>query len=124
MGSASLSLIVLRTSKTQEMLAFYGALGFVFGEEKHGSGPIHHSTQIGSTVLEIYPGESAAPINRKGSGATMLGFAVQSLDDVVPALEKLSSEFISGPKDSAWGRRVVVVDPDGRTVELSEPKRN
>lgn len=122
--STSLSLIVLRTSKMQETLAFYRAFGFAFSEEQHGSGPIHHSTQIGSSVLEIYPGDAAEPMNRKASGATMLGFAVESLDNTLQALEKLRATVISAPKDSPWGRRAVVVDPDGRSVELSEPKKN
>jgi lactoylglutathione lyase len=124
MMDTAISLIVLRTSRTQDMLAFYRAFRLTFNEEKHGSGPVHHSTQIGSTVLEIYPGEVAEPINRKGSGATMLGFAVESLDNTLRELEKLHVTIISNAKDSPWGRRAVVADPDGRTVELNESKKN
>jgi lactoylglutathione lyase len=124
MKNPTISLIVLRTSQMEAALAFYKALGLVFTEESHGTGPIHYSTQTGPSVLEIYPGEPSEPINRKAGGATMLGFSVQSLDDILPVLEKLPSKFISGPKDSAWGRRAVIADPDGRAVELSEPKRN
>src|SRR5205814_7483508 len=104
MGNPSLSLIVLRTAKAQEMLAFYGALGFVFNEEQHGSGPIHHSAQVGSTVLEIYPGEAGEPVNRKASGATMLGFSVKAVDAALSALTNLSAQIITAPSDSAWGR--------------------
>lgn len=124
MGSSSLSLIVLRTSKTREMLSFYRILGFAFNEEKHGSGPIHHSAQTGSTVLEIYPGEDAEGLHWKAAGATMLGFSVESLDQTLGAFEELSSQLISAPKDSPWGRRAVLTDPDGRAIELSEPKKN
>ena len=124
MNNAQLSLIVLRTSQMEAMLAFYKTLGFAFAEEKHGSGPVHYSTQTGSSVFEIYPGEAGAPIDRKASGATMLGFSVASLNDVLASLERSRSPFISGAKDSPWGRRAVVTDPDGRAIELSEPKKN
>ena len=105
-------------------LAFYKTLGFTFVEEQHGSGPVHYSTQTASSVLEIYPGVAAAPVDRKSGGATMLGFSVISLNDVLASLEKSRSPLISAAKDSPWGRRAVVSDPDGRAIELSEPKKN
>ena len=65
MTNPSLSLLVVRSSRLEASLAFYRALGLSFVEEQHGSGPIHYSTRLGDTVLEIYPGESAAPMNRR-----------------------------------------------------------
>jgi hypothetical protein len=82
MNNPALALMVLRTSQMETTLAFYRALGFSFVQERHGSGPVHYSTQLGSSVLEIFP------------------------------------------SDSPWGRRAVVVDPDGRGIELSEPKKS
>ena len=124
MSNPPLSLIVLRTSQMETTLAFYKTLGFTFVQEMHGSGPVHYSTQTGSSVLEIYPGEAAAPVDRKASGSTMLGFSVASLDDILASCERTRSQVIAGPKESPWGRRAVVTDPDGRVIELSEPKKN
>jgi lactoylglutathione lyase len=124
MSSPALSLIVLRTSKMEAALSFYRALGFEFVEEKHGSGPVHYSTQIGSAVMEIFPGELAEPLGRKAGGATMLGFTVASVDEAVTAAQSLNAQIVTAPTDSTWGRRAVVVDPDGRGIELSEPKKN
>jgi hypothetical protein len=62
MKAASLSLLVLRSSRLEAMRTFYEALGLTFVEEKHGAGPVHYSAQLGSTVLEIYPGETSPPI--------------------------------------------------------------
>jgi lactoylglutathione lyase len=115
----SLSLIVLRSANVDAALTFYQALGLTFAQEQHGSGPIHYSCQIGGTVLEIYPGEEGVAPDRKSGGATMLGFAVASIDDV---LAKLPDKPMSAPKDSTWGRRAVVLDPDGRAIELTEAK--
>ena len=103
-------------------LAFYRALGLQFVEERHGTGPVHYSTRVGSTVLEIYPGENATPLDRISSGATMLGFGVTSLDSAVAAVQTLGSQIVTSPRDSTWGRRAVVLDPDGRAIEISEPK--
>jgi len=103
-------------------LAFYGALEFSFVAEKHGSGPIHYSTQIGDSVLEIFPGEAAAPLARKAGGATMLGFTVASVDEAVTRLKQLNTQVTTEPIDSPWGRRAVVVDPDGRSIEISTSK--
>jgi lactoylglutathione lyase len=124
MSSPTLSLMVLRTSEIAASLAFYRALGFVLAEEKHGSGPTHYSTQIGSCVMEIYPGEPAELLNRKASGAVMLGFAVSSVDEAVEAVKSLGAQIVTAPTDSPWGRRAVVTDPNGRSIELNEPKKN
>ena len=122
MGNATISLLVLRTAQMDKSLAFYRALGLIFVEEKHGSGPVHYSTQIGSIVMEIYPGEAAAPINSKGGGATMIGLRVDSVDSVLAGIQTLGAQVLTAPSDSPWGRRAVVLDPDGRAVELSQPK--
>jgi lactoylglutathione lyase len=116
-----LSLIVLRTAKLDAALAFYRALGLEFVSEQHGNGPIHYSTQIDKTVLEIYPGKEGSAPPRLQAGATMLGFQVKSMDETLVSLQSFGIEIITPAKDSPWGRRAVVVDPDGRAVEISQP---
>ena len=122
MKAASLSLLVLRPSRLEAMRSFYEALGLTFVEDKHGAGPVHYSAQLGSTVLEIYPGETSPPINRKGSGAAMLGVSVESIDLVIAQVQAQGSQIVTAPADSAWGRRAVILDPDGRAVEISSTK--
>jgi lactoylglutathione lyase len=123
MESPSLSLIVLRTTQLEAALAFYRALGLQFVEEPHGAGPVHFSTQLGGVVVEIYPGEPAAPLGRKAAGATMLGFQVPSVDTAVRSAKQTGAMVTTEPMDSDWGRRAVVIDPDGRAIELNEPKK-
>jgi lactoylglutathione lyase len=119
MTDVSLSLIVLRSANMDATLKFYQALGLTFVQEQHGSGPVHFSCELGKTVLEIYPAEAGTAPERKNGGATMLGFSVASVDGV---LAQVSTTVITPPKDSAWGRRAVVLDPDGRAIELNETK--
>lgn len=98
----------------------YRALGFIFTEEQHGSGPIHHSCDLGGTILEIYPGTEGGAPDRRASGATALGFRVISLDATLLSLQQLGTSVLTQSKDSPWGRRAVVADPDGRAIEISQ----
>ena len=116
----SMSLIVLRTASIETMLGFYRALGLEFVQEQHGTGPIHYSTQLGDMTLEIYPAEAGQAPDRKAGGATMIGIRVESVDTVVETLQNLGIKLLSAPKDSAWGRRATVLDPDGRLIEITE----
>ena len=117
----SMSLIVLRTATVEAMLAFYRALGFVFVQEQHGTGAIHYSTALGDVTMEIFPAEAGQAPDRKTGGATMIGIKVDSVDAVVEILLQMGTKPLSPPKDSAWGRRATVLDPDGRLIELTEP---
>jgi lactoylglutathione lyase len=121
MADVSLNLIVLRSANIDAALKFYQTLGLTFVQEQHGTGPIHYACEMGKMVLEIYPAEAGTAPDRKSGGATMLGFSVASIDEI---LAQLSTTIITPPKDSAWGRRAVVLDPDGRAVDLSETKEN
>jgi lactoylglutathione lyase len=116
----SINLLVLRTAQLEPMLKFYTTLGLKFVEEQHGSGPVHYSTQVDNVVLEIYPGNDGVAPDRKNGGATLIGLTVVSLDTVLNELSELGVTSLSPPKTSAWGRRAVVLDPDGRAIELTE----
>lgn len=122
MSAVHLSLLVLRSSKMEACRAFYEALGLGFQQEQHGQGPVHHSCDLGGVVLEIYPAtaDGMAPA-RLASGAVMPGLRVENLDKVMQRLATLGAPIVSPAKISPWGRRAVVLDPDGRAVELSEP---
>jgi predicted enzyme related to lactoylglutathione lyase len=112
-----LNLLVLKTRQLDRLRQFYAALGIAFAQEKHGDGPLHYAGTIGDLVLELYPLPEGAGL---ADSTTRLGFAVAGLDAVVRALEGVGAEVVALPRQTAWGRRAVVRDPDGRAVELSE----
>ncbi|MBI1277794.1 MAG: hypothetical protein GC179_06665 [Anaerolineaceae bacterium] len=80
----------------------------------------HYSTQLGEVTLEIYPAEAGQAPDRKAGGATMIGIKVESVDAVTDVLQNLGIKMLSMPKDSTWGRRATVLDPDGRMIELTQ----
>ena len=111
---------MIRTAKPEATLAFYRALGCEFAGEKHGDGPLHHSCKMAGTVFEIYPGEDGAAVNRRQAGATMLGFTVPSLNPILSRLTATGAEILTPAKQTAWGLRAIVADPDGRAVNIAE----
>lgn len=120
---ATLSLIVLRCVDLEASRTFYSALGLYFELEQHGNGPVHYSCQLGDHVLELFPGKPGSAPARLVGGATMHGFHVESLEAVLSSLQAQQAEIIHSPSDSPWGRRAVVLDPDGRAVELTQIQR-
>ncbi len=110
-----LLLLVLKTPHVERLVAFYAALGLVFAEERHGTGPTHHAGHAGPTLLEIYP----LPSDVAPDTTTRLGFAVEDVDTTVERLRHQGATIRSEPKRTEWGYRAVVADPDGRAVELT-----
>ena len=94
--------------------AFYTQLGLQFTRQQHGNGPEHFAAELGGGVFELYPLTPDGP----STLGTRIGFSVPSLDAAIDALAAYPGSVISAPKDSPWGRRAVVADPDGHRVEL------
>ncbi len=114
MNQVALNLVVLRSPDMARAAAFYSRLGLQFTQHQHGSGPEHYAAELGSGVFELYP---LAPDGPSTLG-TRIGFSVPSLDATVATLSDYPGAIISPPKDSEWGRRAVIADPDGHRIEL------
>jgi lactoylglutathione lyase len=109
----SLTLVVLECANIQASKDFYSLLGLTFTEEQHG-GPLHFSAAVGSLLLEIYPCQGNTP-----SAPMRLGFRVASLDQTLAALRNSGARIVREAKESPWGRRAVVEDPDRNRIELA-----
>jgi len=114
-NSVLCNLVVLKSQDLERAHSFYGALGLRFVRHSHGKGPVHLASESAGQVFEIYPLQDKAASTK----ATRIGFAVPSVDDAYLALLSVGGEAVSEPKDSPWGRRAVVADPDGHRVELT-----
>ena len=114
-ASVSLSLLVLKTRQVESLRRFYSVLGVELAEEQHGKGPVHYAGRVGDVVLEVYPlPEDDTPVEV----TTRLGFTVEKLIEIVEALPALGVTVVAQPQATDWGYRSVVLDPDGRAVEL------
>jgi len=109
------NLLVIRSSQVEQATFFYEALGLHFTKHRHGNGPEHYASESDNQTFEIYPlADNATPTTE-----TRIGFAVNHVDDVFARLVEAGGKSVSSPKQSPWGRRAVVCDPDGHRVELT-----
>jgi hypothetical protein len=104
MHETNLSLVVLRCSDLEASRAFYELLGLSPVREQHGDGPVHYSLSAGSTTIELYPSLG------KSTSDLRIGISTPNLSEVRQRLEQSRSV----------GRHLVVVDPDGHVIELSQ----
>lgn len=110
---SALNLLVLRAKNPAELVAFYSGMGLKFVRERHGKGPVHHSSNAGGAVFEIYPCENFAD----RTTGIRIGFQVPSIEQTILAC---SAHVIDQPKMTQWGRRAVIEDPEGHRIELVE----
>jgi lactoylglutathione lyase len=120
MNSIALNLVMLRASDLAKAEAFYSLLGLSFSRHRHGTGPEHLAAELEGCVFEIYPQTPDAP----ASVGARIGFAVPSVDEVVARLGGFPDAVVSAAKDSPWGRRAVLRDPDNHRVEVVESMKN
>jgi catechol 2,3-dioxygenase-like lactoylglutathione lyase family enzyme len=117
----TLNLVVLRCNDLARSRRFYDALGLRFVDEPDSERPPHLAATLpGGTVVELYSAaEPAASVPTRGARDPRLGFAVEHIDVVVAQIERLGGEVVVPPAESDdETRRAIVVDPDGRRVEL------
>ena len=106
----SLNLLVLRCANIEKSKDFYSKLSLSFVKEQHGKGVVHYSTKLGDLLLELYP------LGKSSVDNTRLGFTVNSIETI---LEDKTVEIVSKYKFN--GKiTYVLVDPDGRKVEILE----
>ena len=115
MSQPELDLVALYVRDIEAAREFYACLGLSLQPEQHGTGPRHYAAMLGGAVFEIYP-------NRDGErkGVLRIGFQVASVDGIIQRLRQRHVPILAEPKESAWGRRAVVEDPDGNRVELTQ----
>ena len=106
-----MSLVVMRVADLSASRHFYEGLGLTFVEEQHGRGPEHLSTVLGGVVFELYPLRSGS-----STAGLRLGLRVVDLD----AITRQLGEAVLSDSDRDGDRLVVIQDPDGHKVELTE----
>jgi len=114
--TVTLNLIVIKSKNLEESVAFYEELGLQFQKEQHGKGPEHYACELDQLVFEIYPAAQQANEIR-------IGFNIENMERIIASLTLRGAEVITEPRVSPWGKRAVVKDPDGNSVELLEKEK-
>ena len=119
MTSPRLNLLVIRSEEPARAIALYESLGLRFQEEQHGKGPVHWAAECGGLIMEIYPPKSPDDVDR----TTRLGFEIDEVESILASLRDQGVHVVKDLKQTQWGLRAVVKDPDGRSVELVQESR-
>ena len=104
-----ISLIDIRCFNIEDSKIFYEKLGLSFVQEQHGNGPIHYSCEHDDCVFELYPNNGEMPKDNN-----RLGFKVLNMENVMKNLNVSGSYELDGKIIN------IVIDPDGRKIEISE----
>lgn len=111
------NLLVIRSPNIDRAVTFYQRMGMLFERHAHGKGPEHYASENCGFVFEIYPQRN----EENTTTNTRIGFSVEDVDSVVELLRNIDATIAVEPTDSEWGRRAVVKDFDGHTLELVTP---
>ena len=114
--SMAFTSITINTAHLQDMLNFYQAIGFNFDVHKVKLGLEVHRAAYNGFEFSLC---SMSKEVRTLVPALQLGFTVLNIDGVVAQLNKIPGAMsILDPTDLEDGRRAIVLDPDGHSVEL------
>lgn len=115
--------VIWTTSKVEAVLEFYRALGIPLAEDTHDEpgGPTHFEADVGETHFAVFPAKGDA-LSSGAQAATLIGLQVDNLAEVIEAVERLGAPIRTPLEDTPWGQRIVAIDPDGRAVEIYQPR--
>lgn len=120
MEDVGLTLVVVRSHRLDDVRKFYEAIGLVFAEEQHGSGPPHLAATLASGgVFELYPAVAGEGVERGSTGDVRLGFCVTDVASVVSSVTAGGGTVVSDVTTRGDGLAAVVADPEGRRVEIT-----
>ncbi|WP_283435703.1 VOC family protein [Neorhodopirellula lusitana] len=108
---------MIRSPDIDRAVRFYQQMGMLFDRHSHGKGPEHFASDICGFVFEIYPQRDVNDVTTN----TRIGFNVDDVNGVIDLLREIDAAIVTEPTDTEWGRRAVVKDLDGHTVELVTP---
>ena len=117
--TATLRSLVIATSQIKDILKFYESLGLTFKTKKITIGTEYYWTLANG--LEIAFIEKPNVI-MDTQPQYMLSFRVKNIDQTYHQFVSKSFIGIMDPTDFEEGRKAIIVDPDGRSVEIIEIK--
>ena len=115
-----LGALILFSANLDRAVSFYRALGLPLESEDHEDGPKHFACELGPTHFAIFEGDPGTTPSFRSAGSSMPGFAVDSIEEAHTTMKNLQAAIIQEPTEYPWGPRMLVKDPDGRTVEIFE----
>lgn len=116
--------IILYTSDLDVIVPFYRALGLALEAQEDVGGEKHFACEMGLSHFAIFPARKSgvSHADYRASGSTLIGFQVEKVDRLVELAVKEGAKIVEAPHEVPWGRRAVISDPEGRVLELNQPR--
>lgn len=115
--SAHLSSIIMATAQLTQVLDFYKCLGVKFAEKKISLGTTYFWSQSNSVQFAFLEKKELRSLDQP---QIHLSFAVSNVSLVLKELEKQNVICVLDPMEQNGQIRAIILDPDGRSVELCQ----
>lgn len=110
--------ITVNTAQLQSMLGFYSIVGFQFTASKVDKGSEVYRAQHNGLEFSIY---SLERVQNSHIPQLQLGFKIKNIEKVVSELLEIPGVVsILEPTQMPDGKKAIVLDPEGHSVELCE----
>lgn len=115
--SATLLSLVMATSQIKDVLSFYQNLGLTFKVKIVSLGTKYYWTMANGLEIAFL---EKANVRQEDQPNYTLSFQVKDID--VKYQQFIDSKFIGimDPTDFEEGRKAIILDPDGRSIEIIE----
>lgn len=110
--------ITINTPHLHDMLGFYQIVGFQFTASKVDKGTEVYRALREGLEFSLYSIKNA---QKPAIPALQLGFTITNLDKIFEDLVKIPGVLsILSPTQLVDGKKAIVLDPDGHSIELCE----
>ena len=118
--SSRLTSITINTAHLDEMLQFYRIIGVDFATTNVDKGGKVFRAKLGETEFSLFSIPTAEKARTPG---LQLSFAVEKLEEMAKLLAQVPKAMLMmEPTEMPDGKKAILLDPEGRAVELSEIK--
>lgn len=113
--SLTISSITFNTARLQDMLRFYRILGIHFTPQTVEKGGEFYRAQLGSIEFNLHP---QTDIERSVIPGFHWALQVANLEQILGELKSLGADVLLTPATFTNGEKAIVLDPEGRALEL------
>lgn len=120
MSMVRVGAIIWTSSRLPEMLEFYSRIGIPLEPDTHkrdATHIAHYEADIDGIHYAVFEKDSSTD-DEGNEAATLVGFAVEDIAATLQLLNDLNPKVKKPLEETPWGKRIVILDPDGRSVEL------
>lgn len=113
--------ITINTNQLANMTSFYQALGCQFMTHQVEKGSSVQKTKIGNLEFALYSVGQISDVKR--FPLMQLSLKVKNLDAIIKRIQEIPGiTIILDPTIMPDGKRSIVLDPDGNSIDLTEER--